>query len=247
MQRINLWIIAAFLLAMLLSTVSQAQAQAGSLTRSAAMSGTVRDSASGLVARKSWVCALIPAGPSSFESRCAAVDTLGTYRLGNLPAGGMRVSVSCEAILGMGKGLAYDSVVFSDSAVLRRDWVVSTTGCDSRPVRRISGVFRGYYTPGFESSEFVPCPADAWFTPGDSLDSYPFDARRAWAIWPTRADRKVKWPDVSRDSYGNPRYYVRWRGMVIGPGHYGHMGVSAFELAVDTVFELRPPARHDCR
>jgi hypothetical protein len=211
------------------------------------MYGIVRDSASGNPVHKSSVCALIPAGPPFFESRCARVDTAGVYRVDNLPALGMRVFVSCEAIRGVEKGLADDSVVFADSASLRRDWTVPTAGCDRRPVRRTVGVFRGHYTPGFESSEFVPCESDGWFIPGDSLDLYPFNARRAWATWPPGVGRDLKWPDAPRDSYRNSRYYVRWRGTVVGPGRYGHMGVSAFEFVVDSVLELRAPRKRDCR
>ena len=245
MQRTNLRIIAAFLLTPLVSAPSPAQARP--LPRTAAMFGMVRDSASGDPIHKAWVCAFIPAGLSSIESRCARVDTVGAYRLDSLPAVGMRVSVSCETIRGMGQGLAYDSVVFADSASLRRDWTVPTAGCDRRPVRRMAGVFRGHYTPGFESSEFVPCAADGWFIPGDSLDLYPFSARRAWTTWPPGVGRGLKWPDARRDRYGNSRYYVRWRGTVVGPGRYGHLGVSAFEFVVDTVLELRAPRQRDCR
>jgi hypothetical protein len=114
-------------------------------------------------------------------------------------------------------------------------------------VRRVAGIFQGHYTPGFESSDFVPCSADGWFIPGDSLEAYKYDARRAWVTWPQSVGDGVKWPDAPRDSYGNPRYYVRWRGTVVGPGHYGHMGVSPFEFVVDAVLELRPPTAKDCR
>lgn len=124
---------------------------------------------------------------------------------------------------------------------------MSTKGCDLRPLREVKGVFRGYYTPGFESSEFVPCSTDAWFIPDDSLSVYPFDARNAWVTWDAAAVRRLKWPEVARDKYGNSKYYVRWRGTVVGPGRYGHLGVSPFEFRVDTVFELRAPRRKDCR
>lgn len=244
MQRTRL-LIAVFLLTPLVRATSPAQTRR--LPRAAALFGIVRDSASGDPIQKSWVCAFIPAGPSALESRCARVDVLGAYRLDSLPAVGMRISISCETIRGIGRGLAYDSLVFADSVALRRDWSVPTTGCDRRPVRRVAGVFRGHYTPGFESSEFIPCAADGWFIPGDSLDLYPFNARRAWATWPPGVGRNLEWPDAPRDRYGNSRYYVRWRGTVVGPGRYGHMGVSPFEFVVDTVLELRPPAQKDCR
>ena len=68
----------------------------------------------------------------------------------------------------------------------------------ARPVRRVSGVFAGHYTPGFESTTFVPCAADAWFVSADLLDAYPFDARRAWARWRRGAERGLRWPKRTR-------------------------------------------------
>ncbi|HET7551681.1 MAG TPA: hypothetical protein VFK04_10325 [Gemmatimonadaceae bacterium] len=245
MQRTNfLWNLVVLLLATLSS--AGARAQARPLPRGGVISGTVRDSTSGLAARRISVCAYIRHSPSGLEYRCAVVDTLGHYRLDNLPVTGVRVDVQCATIVGLGKGLADDSISLAETAHLRRDWTVSTAGCDHRPVRRVTGVFRGHYRSGFESSEFVPCAADAWFISGDSLDSYRTDARRAWATWRPDAGKELKWPDVPLDDNGNPRYYVRWRGTVVGPGHYGHMGVSPFEFLVDTVLELRRPGPQDC-
>jgi len=157
----------------------------------------------------------------------------------------MRISVHCETIRTLSKSLASDSVLLANVR-LRRDWTVGTEGCDPRPVRRVSGTFSGHYTPGFESSKFVPCPSSEWFIPADSLDAYPYDARRAWVRWSVGRMRELKWPKAPRDPYGNSRYYVRWRGTVVGPGRYGHLGVSAFELQVDSVAELRAPGPQDC-
>jgi hypothetical protein len=144
--------------------------------------------------------------------------------------------------------LGTDSITISDSAAVRRDWVVGTAGCDPRPLRNVSGTFRGYYTPGFESSEFVPCAADAWFLPSDSLQSERYPRRRAWARFRRGSvPDNFKWPRAPEDDFGNSTYYVHWRGTVIGPGHYGHMGISPFEIHVDRVLTLREPRRGDCR
>jgi hypothetical protein len=225
-----------------LAATSHAQSNAQG---AAVITGLVRDSTSGRPAQKAFVCALITIRRALLTSRCAPVDTAGTYRLDSLPMVGMRISVQCEMIRSLGKSLASDSV-FVGSLILHRDWAVGTAGCDPRPVRRVSGVFRGHYTPGFESSEFVPCPTSAWFLPADSLDGYPYDAHRAWVEWSIGFMREVSWPTAPRDTYGNSRYYVRWRGTVLGPGRYGHLGVSAFEFRVDSVFEVRAPRRRDC-
>jgi hypothetical protein len=174
--------VAALLLSLLVSAVSPAQT--GPLPRTAAIYGLVRDSASGGPIQKSWVCVDIPSKPAVTETHCAHVDSVGAYRLDSLPAVSVGVSLACEAIRGRGKRLGQDRVVLADSSAVRRDWTVASTGCDRRPVRRVTGIFRGHYTPGFESSDFVPCAADGWFIPGDSLDLYSFNARHAWAAWP---------------------------------------------------------------
>ena len=212
------------------------------------LTGSVMDSVSGTPVQKAWVCIRLPLKPSVSLSRCSRVDTLGEYVLDSLPLDPIEVTLTCESLRALGKLLAIDTISAVASAAPRHDWVVSTSGCDPRPVRRVVGIFRGHYTPGFESSEFVPCPSDAWFLPGDSLDIYPFDARRAWATWPRhyRTDIQVRWPDAPRDAWGNPRYFIRWRGTVVGPGRYGHLGVSLFEFRVDSILEVRIPAQGDC-
>jgi len=230
------------------ASFTSAAAQSELLSRTASIAGTVRDSVSGRAPGRTSVCTFFPVGRSYLESRCATVDTLGAYRLDSLPARRLRVSVQCQTVRGpTWKELAADSLGLTGNVVARRDWTVSVAGCDTRLVRRVSGIFRGHYTPGFESSKFVPCAADAWFIPADSLDAYSYDARRAWATLPKGLGERLAWPDAPRDSHGNPRYYVRWRGTVVGPGSFGHMGVSPFEFFVDSVLELRAPAAKDCR
>jgi len=210
--------------------------------------GSAVDSASGAPLQKASVCARLLLAPRSFLGPCLAVDTLGEYRLDSLPFDPIEVSLFCGVVRGFGKRLATDTILAADATAPRHNWIVSTSGCDLRPVRQVVGIFRGHYTRGFESSEFVPCPDDAWFVPSDSLDSYPYDARRAWATWPRdyRIDTLARWPDVPRDEWGNPRYFITWRGTVIGPGRYGHMGVAPFEFKVDSILEVRTPAQGDC-
>lgn len=226
---------------------ARAQAQAPSPRLDGRIVGVVRDAATGRPVQKASVNAQVIVGGRLVARRWSRIDSTGAYQLDSV-AGLVRMTVGCARVRpSFGMVIASDSVALADSGVVRRDWSVTTTGCDSRPVRHVSGVFRGHYTPGFESSEFVPCLADGWFLPSDSLSTTPYDERRAWATWSPAASRHVAWPDTApRDSYGNPQFYVRWRGTVIGPGHYGHMGVSAFEFRVDSVLEIRAAGTHDC-
>jgi len=142
-----------------------------------------------------WCCSLLGVSAthtSAARVRCDprwAIGLLWALRRrrygGSIPFGqpsllGIEISIQCSTIRGSGsRRLASDTIVFVQPTIVRRDWVVETAGRDLRPVRHVTGVFRGHYRPGFESSEFVPCPAHAWFIPGDSLDSYPIDMRRA--------------------------------------------------------------------
>ena len=193
------------------------------------------------------ICATGPTGVRTSATICREVDSVGHYRLDSLSLTKVFVSINCDTQRLWGaERLASDSIQLNDTTPLRRDWRVSTARCDPRPLRRITGEFRGYYTVGFENSEFRPCWSDAWFLPADSLVVIPIDLRMAWVTWPKRASGAMKWPDVPRDQFGYRRYFVRWRGTVVGPGIYGHMGIAPFEFTVDTVLDVRRPAERDC-
>lgn len=209
------------------------------------ISGTVRDAASGHAPPRATVCAYSDTGTVRPRPRCGPVDSLGAFRIDSVAPGPRLLSVQCETIGLGGKQLTYDKVRVVD-ADLRRDWTVQSDGCDQRVVRHQKGVFRGHYMPGFEASAFDPCPANAWFLPSDSLGRETIN-RRAWVTWAANAVGSRSWPPAPRDAFGNPRYFVEWRGTVIGPGHYGHMGVSPFELRIDSVLSIRAASDADCR
>jgi len=216
-------------------------------TAEALIEGTVRDS-TGQPVQRTQVCTIIWKSRAVGRALCGSTDSTGAYRVDSLPASRLGLAVTCQGVRQFGgRLLASDSIDFPTGARVRRDWIVSRRGCDPRPIRRVTGIFRGHYTPGFESSAFVPCESDGWFLPADSLEAYSLDSRRAWATFqPGVSQQRLEWPDVEHDRYGNPRYYVRWRGTVVGPGHYGHLGVSPFEIRVDSLLDLRAPNKHDC-
>ena len=207
--------------------------------------GAVRDSASGRAPVRTYVCAHVDSGTVRPVPRCGGVDSLGAYQIDSVVPGRRLLTVQCATVHGpVAQQLAFEDIVVGDTN-LRRDWTVHTTGCDTRHIRHVTGIFRGHYAPGFESSAFVPCPRDDWVLPSDSLDATPIDFR-AWVTWPARA-RTIQWPDAPRDPFGNPRYYVQWRGTISGPASYGHMGVSPFEFRVDSVLSVQPARSGDCR
>jgi len=176
--------------------------------------------------------------------RCAAVDSLGRYRIDSVQPSRRLLTVDCETMRGPGIDLAFERVVVADTD-RRRDWSVNAARCDSRPLRQATGTFRGHYAQGYTANDFVPCQRDAWFLASDSLPDDPH-SHRAWVTWPVGLQLQVNWPSAPHDSAGNGQYYVEWRGTVIGPGKYGRRGAYPFELRVDSAMIVRPAQRTDC-
>lgn len=200
-----------------------------------AIIGTVLDS-SGRPAPRTTICI----------GRCAQVDSTGHYVIDRVLRGKYRVGISCTRRRRSIQPLSLldDSLNLADAGAHQIDWRVSTTGCDGRPIIRRTGEWRGYFTSGFEESGFVPCRSDRWTLPSDSIAANA--GVGAWVEMPERVWRRIHWPTVPEVQAGYPRYYVRWRGAVVGPGIYGHGGISDFLLAVDKVFEIRAPRPGDC-
>lgn len=237
------------LLSALLLCAAASTAAAQSTERgNARLVGVVTDSATNRPVPGVRVCLWVPNAQRGEDFRCGRVMATGRYEINGLPAGRFRTRAWCEAIAARSVTFEGDSITLAALTGARYDWRVDSIGCDLRPLRSVAGTFRGHYTPGFESSQFVPCPADAWFLPSDSLELYPYDAGDAWVeLSDSVAPREMVWPAAPLDSYGNPRYYAQLRGTINGPGHFGHLGVSVFEFLVDSILVLREPTGDDCR
>jgi hypothetical protein len=209
----------------------------------AAVVGVILDSSTRQPPKKTRICPAMRTDDWWIAGPCAEPDSIGRYRLDDLLLTSIQLSVTCETA-GLGeKRLAGEILAFTEPTEIHRDWIVSTAGCDPRPMRRITRTFTGFWTPGFEISEFIPCPVDSWAVPGDSLAAD--DNASAWARL-AEGVRVPKWPEVKLDKWGNGRYYVEWRGTLEGPGHYGHMSLSSFSFVADSVIQIRAPRRGDC-
>jgi hypothetical protein len=111
-----------------------------------------------------------------------------------------------------------------------RVWVDGAK-CDRRPLFAEYSTWIGHFTEGFEESRLVLCSdstREIWVSYAAGLLSSP----------------QPKWPEPNDKYY--PRYFVGFRGQMIGPYHYGHMGVADFELTVDSILFARSPTQSDC-
>jgi hypothetical protein len=211
--------VALFALAVFLLTADRGEAQPVSSRGRARVVGIVVDSTTGRPIVRSRIC--------REGVVCASPDTTGDYVLDSLPAGIQALTATCS---GLGeRTLAHDTLVVAEGEEARFDVRTSGSRCNMRPFIVRRGVFEGHYTSGYEESRFRPC--------NDSIIAWAELSRAVIESGP-------EWPKVN----GYVRtYFVRWRGTLRGPWRYGHMGVSAYEIRVDTILAVRRSGRSDCR
>lgn len=175
-------------------------------------------------------------------------DSAGRYRLDRLPAGRARFEAHCPSATGLGAEITQQEVDVAAGGETVLDLQVPPGRCTEPAYSERPGIFRGYWTPGFESSVFVPCADSALGVPAPLLPGKRISRPTAWAEVASGAVRRISWPrDAPVDSYGNATYFVTWRGVLKGPGRYGHMGVSEFSMLVDSVISVHPRGPSDCR
>jgi hypothetical protein len=128
----------------------------------------------------------------------------------------------------------------------RRESVILRAGADTQvvvrcaepPVRSDTVELRGFYHVGFESSVFRPCDG---MPPGSRSYALP-------SIWVTFAPTaRIEWPRRPHADVGGHTIHVRWRGILTGPGRYGHMGAGLYEFTVREVMEVRHSRPDACR
>lgn len=187
--------------------------------------GDLVDTSSGLPLRRGLVCRI--------GGQCRGADSLGHFEYPWLSPGEQVFTVLCDTGRLFPRELDTLRVRLQPGQHLELRFGVNATGCDQRPFAVEVGEFRGHYTSGFEESSFVSCGDTAVF--------------RTWVDLAGKAQQqeRPRWPGAVRgESY--QRVYVRWRGTLVGPFHYGHFGVASYHLQVDSILEVRRSSRHDC-
>jgi hypothetical protein len=201
------------------------------------LAGTIRDSATAHAIPRLYVCAYVTTyprgGPATLLSRCAAVDTLGTFLLDSIPRNWEWLQVACVGH--WGKSIPLLNLSSRGHALPASPWkpVLSSGTCDLRPTRAVSGRFAGLYTGGFEESSFRRCdyPRQAiWLSFGPEAMAQYRDALTA----------------LPADTVPHP-IYLEARGTLTGPGVYGHMGSAEYELHVDSVYQVGGTTPADCQ
>ena len=93
------------------------------------------------------------------------------------------------------------------------------SGCAGSPFALPFGTFRGHYSFGFESNDFIPCGApfsERWWVAGDVTRVY----------------------EMVGDLGPDARVYVRWHGDLSGKGSYGDEGLER-QIRVTRVLEVQ--------
>ena len=220
---------------------------------------TLNDSGASPLSKPFEVWVTVPGQPRTGVGTSFGARHMGDnrYVIEGLPDERVTVRVACPPL----KIRAYDrSFEFDVRRAVPLDTTITVDrdGCDPREIRNETRLFSGFYTPGENESRFVPCTGDSWVVPSDSLRT-PADSLTlpkwmwepsAWVSWdatPPGFRERLSWPKIEhRDQWGNATYFVRWRGTMTGPDHYGHMGASEFEFKVDRVVAIEKPTPSSC-
>jgi hypothetical protein len=219
-----------FLVVVLSGVLARLEAQAPAASPSVRV--VAIDSASGEVLRRTflWKFRRTPSGLAPLSA--AMADSSGILHLDSVLAWPVDVACAGQQILDTHTLAELDEATVAAAAPSDtiRVWVDGAK-CDRRPLLAEYSIWIGHFTEGFEESRLVLC--------SDST-------RGVWVRYSDDWSRKPqpKWPEPNDKYY--PRYFVGFRGRMVGPYHYGHMGVADFELTVDSVLFVRPPRQSDC-
>ncbi len=129
---------------------------------------------------------------------------------------------------------------------------ISQGGCFEPRYKERTGIFRGYWTTGFEENSFVPCAgsvpglARAWVElapsvqmPEITVDSIP-EVKHPWVDSMLRDGPQ----NVTSEQDANVTVFVTWHGVLKGPRESRS---SRFTILVDSVLSVRATGPATCR
>lgn len=196
--------------------------------------GTVRDSASG----RPLANALVVIIPN--ESGLQYTDSLGRFSINWIRPGVVNFKMVCPSRMPTGRTLLAKPLrVFANDSVVMVVRVDQTL-CEEPSYREVRGQVRGFYSSGFEESRLVLCADSMLGIPGIP-DMPDWSDQTAWVRFSPEGlvdwnlPRPVSASDSARalDLGGRGKIYVRWEGLLRGPGRFGHMGASPYEVTVE--------------
>ena len=212
--------------------------------------GTVTDSVTGAPIVGAKVTVRCPTCTGRLET-----DSLGRYAYGRLPNGYWEIEFHCPSRTLLGPEFARRRAIVGMEAS-EVNVVVPESACSEPPYAERYGVFRGFWDQAFEEERFTPCRDSASGIPEPLLpDRRALGARIGATLTPAAQRQVERWPERLAMLAGyaarqkivlGMRYFVVWRGVFRGPGRYGHGGLSAFEIGVDSIIALRAPGVADC-
>jgi hypothetical protein len=194
-------------------------------SRSASIAGQVR-ATSGQAVRRANICAF---GEQRRAISCVMADSAGVFRIDGLYPDAYALRIECETHgPEYSRTLGHRRVTAVANTVATAEISVAPVGCDQRPYEVVQGELTGHWASGFELDDFVPCE-----------DS----SKHAWVERPGLRPGEL-WGLPAGEAYeGGTRWFVRWRGALIGPRGL----VKRYRMVVEKVHEMRPPKAGDCK
>ena len=153
--------------------------------------------------------------------------------LEEVAAGNWLVEAYCPSTTGVGREIFSDLIVISPQSATQVEVIVPVGFCDEPEYSERPVVVSGHYMRGFETSNFAPCDPDRL----DLSKNTFFDPPPIWVAFSNGAGSEIEF-DVL--------YLIEARGTLKGPGRFGHMGVSAYELLIDDVLTYERMDELDC-
>jgi len=151
-------------------------------------------------------------------------DPWGYYRLPAADPGSMTVKFSRPHDRSGSGPVLERQVQLSAGDAVRMDIALDMRGASDPPYDWIEGEFAGIYHRGLEWSEFEP--------EGRTIQDSQGQTRVVNNVW---VEFHFNEPS-SNPNFGS--YRVRWRGIVAGPGFYGHMDSSDHLMVVQEILMM---------